>query len=67
MWADAAIEGKEVVVWSDQVQRPVSVRYAWTGSPVESNGTNLYNAEGFPASPFRTDDWDGVTKPIVKQ
>lgn len=66
VWADAAIEGREVVVWSDQVQQPVSVRYAWAGSPVESNGANLYNAEGFPASPFRTDDWDGVTKSDVK-
>lgn len=55
IWAKAKIDGNHVVVWSDQVSEPKSVRYAWTGSPVESNGADLYNKEGFPASPFRTD------------
>ena len=55
VWASARIEGKEVVVWNDQVAEPKSVRYAWANSPFESNGANLYNAEGFPAAPFRTD------------
>jgi len=55
IWANAKIEGNDVIVWSDQIPEPTSVRYAWTGSPVESNGANLYNKEGFPASPFRTD------------
>jgi len=41
--------------------KPVAVRYAWTASPLESNGANLYNKDGFPASPFRTDDWKGET------
>src|SRR5690606_12992644 len=54
VWADAAIEGDRVVVWSDSVPEPVAVRYAWGDNPV---GVNLYNAEGLPASPFRTDDW----------
>jgi sialate O-acetylesterase len=61
VWAKAEVQGKEVVVWNDQIQVPVAVRYAWTGSPVESNGANLYNREDFPASPFRTDDWPGIT------
>lgn len=53
-WAQARIEGSEVIVWSDQVAEPTQVRYAWAASPVESNGANLYNQKGFPASPFRT-------------
>lgn len=59
VWADAKIDGNGVVVWSDQVQKPVAVRYAWSSNPV----TNLYNAAGLPAHPFRTDDWPGVTAP----
>jgi len=57
-WAAAKIDGESVVVSSDKVARPVAVRYAWADNP----GCNLYNKEGLPASPFRTDDWDGVTK-----
>jgi sialate O-acetylesterase len=56
VWANAKIEEKEVLVWSDQVTEPKVVRYAWANSPVESNGANLYNKEGFPAAPFRTDN-----------
>ncbi|MBN2269761.1 MAG: hypothetical protein JXN61_04050, partial [Sedimentisphaerales bacterium] len=57
VWADAKIEGGSVVVSSEQVGAPVAVRYAWADNPV----CNLYNKEGLPASPFRTDDWPGVT------
>ena len=53
-WADAAIEGSEVVVSSDKVAQPVAVRYAWATNP---EGCNLTNETGLPASPFRTDDW----------
>jgi sialate O-acetylesterase len=53
-WADAAIEGNTVVVWSDKVMHPKSVRYAWGANPE----CNLYNKEGLPASPFRTHDND---------
>jgi sialate O-acetylesterase len=56
-WAEAKLQGTEVVVWSDQVKAPVAVRYAWADNP----DCNLYNRDGFPASPFRTDDWPGVT------
>jgi len=52
-WASARIEGENIVVSSPDVMSPVAVRYAWAGSPV----CNLYNKEGLPASPFRTDDW----------
>jgi len=53
-WADAVIDGKTVVVFSPEVSRPVAVRYAYSVNP---DGCNLYNNEGLPASPFRTDDW----------
>ena len=52
-WADAAIDGETVVVKSDKVAKPVAVRYAYSMNP---KGANLYNKEGIPASPFRTDD-----------
>jgi sialate O-acetylesterase len=53
-WADAMIDGETVVVRSDDVREPVAVRYAYSMNPA---GANLYNREGLPASPFRTDDW----------
>jgi sialate O-acetylesterase len=56
-WAKASIEGDEVVVSSPDVPEPVAVRYAWGDSPI----CNLINKDGFPASPFRTDDWPGIT------
>jgi len=55
--ARAVIMGDEVVVCSDEVSNPVAVRYAWANNP----DCNLYNREGLPASPFRTDDWPGIT------
>jgi len=57
VWANAKIDGDTVVVWSERVPKPVAVRYAWASNPE----CNLYNAAGLPASPFRTDDWPGVT------
>ncbi len=59
VWADAKIVGDTVMVASPQVPAPVAVRYAWADNP---EGANLYNVEGLPASPFRTDDWPGVTQ-----
>ena len=57
-WANARIEGNTVVVWSDEVDMPLAVRYAWADNPI----CNLYNGINLPASPFRTDDWAGITK-----
>ncbi|KAB2640978.1 MAG: sialate O-acetylesterase [Verrucomicrobia bacterium] len=54
VWADAVIVGKTVVVSSAAVPQPVAVRYAFTMNP---DGCNLYNKDGLPASPFRTDAW----------
>ena len=49
--AQGSIEGNNVILWSDAVPHPVAVRYGWKGFP---NGT-LYNKEGLPATPFRSD------------
>jgi sialate O-acetylesterase len=54
VWARAKIEGDRVVVWHPEVPQPVAVRYAWADNP---EGANLYNREGLPAGPFRTDSW----------
>ncbi|MHC4761740.1 MAG: sialate O-acetylesterase [Planctomycetota bacterium] len=55
--AAAEIDDNTVLVYSEQITDPVAVRYAWSNTAVG----NLYNFDGLPASPFRTDDWDGVT------
>ena len=44
-------------MWSDKVAEPAAVRYAWADNPV----CNLYSDEGLPLTPFRTDDWPGMT------
>jgi len=54
-WADARIDGATVVVKSSRVPSPVAVRYAWSDNPA---GCNLFNKDGLPAIPFRTDTWD---------
>ena len=54
-WADARIDGNAVVVSSPEVPKPVAVRYAFRANPM--GHCNLYNKEGLPASPFRTDNW----------
>ncbi len=59
VWARAEIDGSAVVVHSDEVPKPVAVRYAWANNPE----CNLYNKAGLPAGPFRTDTWPVVTQP----
>ncbi|MDF2441025.1 MAG: sialate O-acetylesterase [Abditibacteriota bacterium] len=53
VWADARIEGESIVVSSPQVTAPIAVRYAWSNNP----DANLYNADGLPTVPFRSDNW----------
>jgi sialate O-acetylesterase len=53
VWASARIEGETVVVSSPKIAKPAAVRYAFSDNPPLS----LYNKDGLPASPFRTDDW----------
>lgn len=57
--ATAKIGGNKIVVTSPNVPKPVAVRYGWAYCPV----VNLYNANGLPASPFRTDDFQMLTGP----
>ena len=54
VWARAMIADNKVIVWSSQISNPAAVRYAWADNPA---GANLFNVEGLPASPFRTDEW----------
>lgn len=58
-YAQAKIEGDKIIVWNDKVIEPKSVRYGWTDAPID---VNLFNQEGFPAAPFRTDQWKGITE-----
>jgi sialate O-acetylesterase len=57
VWATAEIDGNSVLVYGDSVRNPVAARYGWADNP----SCNLYNKEGLPASPFRTDNWPGLT------
>ncbi|WP_019987939.1 sialate O-acetylesterase [Rudanella lutea] len=58
-YAQARITGDSVVVVSPEVAAPVAVRYGWAD---DNKDVNLYNREGFPAVPFRTDTWKGITE-----
>jgi len=53
-WSEARIDGDSVICSHPDVNEPVAVHYAFS---TNSSGANLYNREGLPASPFRTDDW----------
>ncbi|HVV02339.1 MAG TPA: sialate O-acetylesterase [Verrucomicrobiae bacterium] len=57
VWASAVISGDKVIVSSPKVAKPVAVRYGWADFPI----VNLWNKAGFPASPFRTDHFPGIT------
>ena len=59
-WAKAQITGTNtLVVSSPEVPEPVAVRYGWANNP---DDVNLYNSEGLPADPFRSDKWKGITE-----
>ena len=52
--AQARLSGKEtVLVSAAEVPQPVAVRYGWAAFPL----ANLFSEEGFPAYPFRSDEW----------
>lgn len=57
--AKAVIKNDKVILSSDNVPNPVAVRYGWADDDTE---INLFNKEKFPASPFRTDEWETITK-----
>jgi sialate O-acetylesterase len=56
--AQAKIEGNTIVVWNDELKQPAAVRFAWRNFP----HPNLFNKEGLPASPFKTDNWKQTTE-----
>lgn len=58
VWAKAVIKGNTVVVSRDVIPNPQAVRYNWADNPPG----NLYNKDGLPANPFRTDDWPAIIK-----
>jgi sialate O-acetylesterase len=60
--ADAVIEGDTVIVSSPKVDKPANVRFGWKNFMT----VNLFNKEGLPASPFRTDDAPYTTIPMKK-
>lgn len=55
VWAKTEIDDNTVIVSSDKISDPKAVRYGWS----RWIPCNLFNKEGLPASPFRTDDWPG--------
>ena len=57
--AKAFIKNNTVVLFSEKVENPVAVHFGWIG---DASDNNLFNREGFPAVPFRTDDWKTITK-----
>ncbi len=59
-WATALVDSSDILLSSARVPNPVAARYGWANNPV----LNLYNAEQLPASPFRTDDWPGITEGV---
>ncbi len=56
--AKAIIKDNKIIVSSDKVQNPIAVHYGWADDDTQ---INLFNKEKFPASPFRTDNWELIT------
>ncbi|TEB42710.1 hypothetical protein D0809_20170 [Flavobacterium circumlabens] len=56
--AKAIIQNNKIIVSAPEVPNPVSVHYGWADDDTE---INLFNKEKFPASPFRTDNWEMIT------
>ncbi|MCH6255008.1 sialate O-acetylesterase [Puniceicoccaceae bacterium K14] len=58
IWAEAKIVAKDTVeVWAQSLEDPVAVRYGWAKNPV----VNLYDGNGLPVTPFRTDNWQWLS------
>jgi sialate O-acetylesterase len=60
VWATAKIVGNDKLeVSAASVAKPIAVRYAWADNPV----ANLFSKDGLPVTPFRSDDFEMITKP----
>jgi sialate O-acetylesterase len=61
-WAKAElVDPSTVRVYATEVDHPVAVRYGWANNPDQAN---LYNSAELPTNPFRTDNWDGITRGV---
>ncbi len=57
--AKVKLDGNSILVWSEKIEKPLAVRYAWS----DTASATLFNKNGLPASSFRTDNWEiGVKK-----
>ena len=56
--ANAVMDGNKIVVYAEGISQPAAVRYNWVN---DASAGNVFNKEGFPMAPFRTDNWDGIT------
>lgn len=63
-YAKAFISNNKVVISSENVANPVTLRFGWIG---DASDNNLFNKEGFPAGPFRTDNWKTITETVKYQ
>ncbi|SFS42057.1 sialate O-acetylesterase [Lutibacter maritimus] len=55
---NAVIEGDNIIISAKNINTPIHIRFSWIG---DASASNLFNKEGFPAVPFRTDDWKTIT------
>jgi sialate O-acetylesterase len=60
-YAKAFLENNKVIVYADEVSNPESVHFAWAD---DAGDANLYNQQGFPTVPFRSDQWKGMTDDV---
>jgi len=58
-YAKAQIVNNKVVIYNENVPNPVAIHLGWAD---DASDDNLYNKEGFPAVPFRTDEWKSIMK-----
>jgi sialate O-acetylesterase len=58
-YAKGVIQGNTIVVSCAEVPTPVAIRFGWADN---ASDCNVFNAEGFPVVPFRTDEWKGITE-----
>ena len=58
-FANAQIINNKVILFSENVPNPIAIHFGWAD---DASDNNLYNKEGFPAVPFRTDNWKNVTE-----